>query len=264
MSKILIVDDSVSVRKALERILNSQDLDVRSADSAEQALQFLTTEKPELIIADVVMPGMDGFELTQVLKADDNFSHIPVILISGIVNTSVQEQAKDVGAIEVIKKPFNPKDLIPTIQGILSTSKSDSSSTPRQEAAQVVYEDSTFSALEAQLKPFLDKEDIESTMLVNAQGDCLLSLGKEIEDPATFAGYFKFFTSAASILGEKLKASQLNGVLLEYKDKVLLMQRVDDDVSIVLALRDMTVLSVARFLMNKQLPAIEKALYTSS
>ncbi len=267
MPKILIVDDSVSVRKALERILAPQNLEVYTAESAETGLQVLNSHEPDLIIADVVMPGMDGFELTQVLRADPKHKKIPIILISGIVNHSVQEQAKEVGAIEVIKKPFNPTDLLPKIQRILNQSQAAKHRHSLEQAAPLqftAHEDKTFKALELQVKPFLDKEDIESVMLVTAQGDCLLNLGKEIDDPATFAGYFKFFTSAASVLGDKLDASNLNSVLLEYHDKVLLMQRVNHDVSIVLSLRDMTVLSVARFLMNKQLAAIEKALYASS
>lgn len=267
MPKILIVDDSVSVRKALERILAPQNLEVHTAESAEAALQVLQGHEPDLIIADVVMPGMDGFELSQVLKADPQHKQIPIILISGIVNHSVQEQAKQVGAIEVIKKPFNPADLLPKIQKILNQSRAAKSLQSQEQVRPLqfsAHEDKTFNALEAQIKPFLDKEDIESVMLVTAQGDCLFNLGKEIDDPATFAGYFKFFTSAASVLGDKLGARNLNSVLLEYHDKVLLMQRVNHEISIVLSLRDMTVLSVARFLMNKQLPAIEKALYTST
>jgi len=262
MSKILIVDDSVSVRKALERIL--KDFDVSSAESAEQALQILNSEQPALIIADVVMPGMDGFELTQVLKADDSHKHLPVILISGIVNDSVQEQAAQVGALEVVKKPFNPTDLLPTINKALQNSitAQDTADTTNLSITEGLT-DSSFSAIEVPLKPFLAKEDIESALLVTIQGDCLLNLGKDIDDPATFAGYFKFFASAARILGDKLEADDLNGVLLEYKNKVLLMQRVNEEVSVVLVLRDMTVLSVARFLLNKQLPAIETALYAA-
>ncbi len=263
MHKILIVDDSVSVRKALERIL--KDFDVSSADSAEQALQMLNAETPELVIADVVMPGMDGFELSQVLKADDSYKHLPIILISGIVNDSVQEQAKQVGALDVVKKPFNPKDLIPIITGALQNAEGQTSNdeaTPLLIAEEL--EDTSFSAIAAPLKPFLAKEDIESALLVTAQGDCLLNLGKEIDDPATFAGYFKFFASSARILGDKLAADDLNSVLLEYLNKVLLMQRVNDEVSVVLVLRDMTVLSMARFLLNKQLPEINKALYAEA
>lgn len=266
MPKILIVDDSVSVRKALERILTSQKLEVVSAESAEAALQVLSQEQVELIIADVVMPGMDGFELTQVLKADKRFKHIAVILISGIVNANVQEQASQIGAIDVIKKPFNPTDLLPKIQQALNQSqaaKAVTSDTALEAVSLPISENTSFEALALQVKPFLDKEDIESVMLVTAQGDCLLNLGRVIDDPASFAGYFKFFTSAASVLGEKLQAKHLQSVLLEYQDKVLLMQRIDHDISIVLSLKDMTVLSIARFMINKQLSAIRQTLYTT-
>jgi CheY-like chemotaxis protein len=115
LSKVLIVDDSVSVRKALERLLAPRDFDVTSASSAEHALELIATTVPDLIIADVVMPGMTGFELCQRLKAMPSYKQIPVILISGIVDSAVQSQARDSGAESVVSKPFTPEDLFPQI-----------------------------------------------------------------------------------------------------------------------------------------------------
>ena len=116
--KILIVDDSISVRKALEKILISQNFDVIAAEHAEKALEMMGAQ-PELVIADVVMPGMTGFELCQTLKQDSTYQHIPVMLISGIVNANVENQARQVGAVSVIKKPFTPDELIPKIKNII-------------------------------------------------------------------------------------------------------------------------------------------------
>ena len=68
MPQILIVDDSVSVRKALERILKTRKMEVEAAKSAEDALETLQTLSPDLIIADVIMPGLSGFELCKSIK----------------------------------------------------------------------------------------------------------------------------------------------------------------------------------------------------
>ena len=266
MPTILIVDDSVSVRKALERILQNQDdLSVNPADSAEAALEILTDQDaPDLIIADVVMPGMDGFELCQVLKSDEHYSDIPVILISGIVNSSVTEQAHQVGALDVIKKPFNPTDLIPIIRDALSTHAPATTSEVSVSVAHVSGQSldiaSTDSDLGKAFTPFLEKPDIESVMLVSRAGECELSLGRELADTDALASYFKFFASAAGVMGDKLEAAPLNSVMLEYAGTCLLLQPVNENHTVVLALANMGVQSVARFLLKKQLPVIAEQL----
>ena len=118
--KILVVDDSVSVRKALERILSTRKWGVIATGSAEEALEKLPGSNPALVIADVVMPGMDGFALCRELKANARYQHLPVLLISGIVNADVERQAEEVGAAGIAKKPFTPADLFPKIETALA------------------------------------------------------------------------------------------------------------------------------------------------
>jgi PleD family two-component response regulator len=120
--KILIVDDSVSVRKALERLLSPRQYSVLSASSAEHAMELIADEVPNLIIADVVMPNMNGFELTARLKSLDRFRNVPILLISGIVDAAVTAQAKEAGAEGVVSKPFTPEDLFPRIDAALAKS----------------------------------------------------------------------------------------------------------------------------------------------
>jgi CheY-like chemotaxis protein/predicted regulator of Ras-like GTPase activity (Roadblock/LC7/MglB family) len=123
MTRVLVVDDSVSVRKALERVLAPRQLEVVSASSAEQALEKVTLQRPDLVITDVVMPGMSGFEFCQMLKNTEPFTEIPVILISGIVDDHVLAQSRAVGAASVVTKPFTPEDLFPKIDSALASIK---------------------------------------------------------------------------------------------------------------------------------------------
>jgi CheY-like chemotaxis protein len=123
MTRVLVVDDSVSVRKALERVLAPRQLEVMSASSAEQALEKVTLQRPDLVITDVVMPGMSGFEFCQMLKNTEPFTEIPVILISGIVDDHVLAQSRAVGAASVVTKPFTPEDLFPKIDSALASIK---------------------------------------------------------------------------------------------------------------------------------------------
>lgn len=251
MPTVLVVDDSISVRKALERILLAQGFTVSAAESAERALELLSEALPELIIADVVMPGMDGFELCQTVKADARLRHLPVILISGIVNSAVREQAAQVGAASVIKKPFNPDDLLPAVEAALGASA------PPAEAA--TPELDGIAALRQALAPFIDKADIESVLMVSAQGDCLLQLGQVLDEAGTVASYFKFFASAAGVLAAKLDAGGLGAILLEYDRKTVMLKALKG-AYLMLVLKDASVVSLARFLLRKQLPEIEAAL----
>lgn len=110
---ILVVDDSVSVRKALERILAPQGYVVRMADSAENALLNLEP-LPDMILADILMPGMSGLELARTLG--DRHVNVPVMLMSGIVDDVTQRDASSAGACGVLRKPFTPTELLPAIE----------------------------------------------------------------------------------------------------------------------------------------------------
>lgn len=119
MARILVVDDSLSVRKALEKILNAH-AEVQVAVSGEDALAQLSGDLPlpDLIISDVLMPGMSGPELARSLRALSHAAHIPVVLISGILDDDVQRQAQEVGAA-VVRKPFGAGDLLPVVRHAL-------------------------------------------------------------------------------------------------------------------------------------------------
>ncbi|GGJ69794.1 response regulator [Deinococcus aquiradiocola] len=121
MTRILVVDDSLSIRKALEKIL-SQTAVVHVANSAEDALAQLHAglEPPDLIVSDVLMPGMSGFELAHELRLLPATLRTPVLLMSGIIDDDVHHQAQEVHARGVIRKPFTAEELMPVIHAALS------------------------------------------------------------------------------------------------------------------------------------------------
>ena len=118
MPKVLIVDDSLSVRRALERVLSAKDFEVVSARSGEEALERFAAVVPDLTIADVIMPGIGGFELCRKLRERD--PQTPVILISGVGDAQIEQQARAVGAAAVIPKPFSPEDLSAALNAALN------------------------------------------------------------------------------------------------------------------------------------------------
>jgi CheY-like chemotaxis protein/predicted regulator of Ras-like GTPase activity (Roadblock/LC7/MglB family) len=125
MTRILVVDDSLSVRKALEKILATH-AEVSVASSAEDALTKLRSAQhlPHLLITDVLMPGMNGFDLTREIKKLPELAGIPVVLISGIIDDEVHRQMREVGADAVVRKPFTAEELLPVIQKALGQATS--------------------------------------------------------------------------------------------------------------------------------------------
>jgi len=119
MSKILIVDDSPTEIHVLSTILESNGYQVVTAESGESGVSVAKEELPDLVLMDVVMPGLNGFQATRQLKKDPATSHIPVV----IVTTKDQETDKiwgmRQGAKDYLTKPVEEGNLINTIQAIL-------------------------------------------------------------------------------------------------------------------------------------------------
>ena len=266
MSKVLIVDDSVSVRKALERLLAPRNFDVTSASSAEHALELIATTVPDLIIADVVMPGMTGFELCQRLKAMPSYKQIPVILISGIVDSAVQSQAKDSGAETVVSKPFTPEDLFPQIDKALAkVTALPTNFSPIVVEPTLLESDRTVIhkiQFDTYLTPLLEKAEIESAMIVttSTEAQVLAQSGQAILNAELIAVYVRTFVSISGGLGRNLEFPELHGFALEFNGKSVFVQRINDTTALVLLIGGANIPSTVRYLVQRQMPGLQQAL----
>ena len=262
MPQILIVDDSVSVRKALERILKTRKMEVVAAKSAEDALETLQNLSPDLIIADVIMPGQSGFELCEGIKTGGAHAHTPVMLISGVVDGEVERKAQEAGAVGVVKKPFTPDDIFPKIEAALGAAQAGASAPVRENAPAPTpqVQAQPQGSLETHLQPFMDKQEVLAAMLVTRQGESLVQLGDSSVPPDVLGSYCAFMLSGAHALGSHVGASSLEGFFLEYDKQALYLSRVNPDTSLVLRLKDAGALNIARYLLRKQLPEISGAL----
>jgi diguanylate cyclase (GGDEF)-like protein len=106
--KLLLVDDQPVNIQALYQVFAS-DHQVLAATDGHKALDIAHKQQPDLVLLDVVMPGMDGFEVCRRLKLDPSTSDIPVIFLTASSDTESEEQGLDAGAVDFIAKPFNPK-----------------------------------------------------------------------------------------------------------------------------------------------------------
>jgi CheY-like chemotaxis protein len=114
--KILLADDSSTVRAVVQLALPSESFDVLCVADGEQAIQALQELRPDLVIADVVMPKKDGYELCAFIRATPELIEIPVLLLSGAFETFDAGRAAQAGADAHLVKPFEPGALIDKIR----------------------------------------------------------------------------------------------------------------------------------------------------
>src|SRR6184192_1301024 len=113
---ILMVDDDPHVLRSLRAALESHGYRVRSAASGAAALDACASERPDVVLLDLALPGMDGVELCRRLR---NWSRVPILVVSARVHESQKVQALDAGADDYITKPFSTEELLARIRAAL-------------------------------------------------------------------------------------------------------------------------------------------------
>ena len=120
--RVLLVDDSRVVHKIVEKILQRERIEVVSASDGLEALVILVDTQPDLILLDILLPRMDGYQVCQVVRHHPDFRDLPILLLSGKGSMVDRMRGKLAGATEYISKPFDPAALLQTVQRYLSTS----------------------------------------------------------------------------------------------------------------------------------------------
>ena len=116
---VLVVDDSLTVRKITSRLLTREGFDVLTAKDGVDALQVLTEQTPDVILLDIEMPRMDGFEFTKTIKRDPKHSHVPIIMITSRTAEKHRNLAKELGVDLYLGKPFQEEDLLKSLREML-------------------------------------------------------------------------------------------------------------------------------------------------
>lgn len=112
MYKILLVEDEIVLRETLGEILEFHDFEVRVAESGANALEMLSIWIPDLIVSDVMMPVMTGFELILKVRKIPGLVNIPVVFLSALAGDDERRKGLDLGAFDFITKPFRSADLV--------------------------------------------------------------------------------------------------------------------------------------------------------
>jgi CheY-like chemotaxis protein len=117
---VYFIDDSATMREVIKIAFRRENIGVIACQSATTALEQIEQVRPDVVITDIVMPDKDGFEVCQFIKQHPRLNKVPVVLLSGVVNREVADKAFAVKADELIRKPFQPQDLIARVKKFLA------------------------------------------------------------------------------------------------------------------------------------------------
>jgi DNA-binding response OmpR family regulator len=117
---VYFIDDSATMREVIKIAFRRESINVITCHDAVSALAQFSENAPDAVITDVIMPGKDGYEVCQFIKGHANLAKTPVILMSGVVDRTVAEKAIAARADELIRKPFQPQELIARVKNLLN------------------------------------------------------------------------------------------------------------------------------------------------
>ena len=117
---VMVVDDSVTVRKVTSRLLERQGMDVLVAKDGVEAVALLQERKPDIMLLDIEMPRMDGFEVARQVRHDDRLGGLPIVMISSRTGDKHKEHAGTLGVNKFLGKPFQESELLATIDELVT------------------------------------------------------------------------------------------------------------------------------------------------
>ena len=119
MSKILIVDDDMETTKLLENLLKMNGHEPKSVNNSVNAIEIASSILPDLVLMDIMMPGINGIQLCKMFQSTQNLKHIPIIIVSALSDVGSKKDAFNAGAKDFITKPFLPKELAQKINALM-------------------------------------------------------------------------------------------------------------------------------------------------
>ena len=120
MSKrILVVEDQEDNRQIVRDLLTANDYELTEAENGQEALAAVAKDRPDLILMDIQLPVMDGYETTRRIKADPSLRSIPVIAVTSYALSGAEEKARAAGCNDFVPKPYSPRQLLAKIRQYL-------------------------------------------------------------------------------------------------------------------------------------------------
>jgi twitching motility two-component system response regulator PilH len=129
---VYFIDDSATMREVIKIAFRRENINVITCADAASAMAQFEQNRPDVVITDVIMPNQDGYTVCSQIKQHPEFGGIPVVLMSGVVNKSVADKAVAVKADELIRKPFQPQELIGRVRSLLAPKESAATQATRE------------------------------------------------------------------------------------------------------------------------------------
>jgi len=123
--RVLIVDDERKNRQLIEVMLGDEHYDIATASSGEEALALILACQPHIVLLDVMMPGMDGYQVASRIKSDSATARIPIIMLSALTDRNSMNHGRGAGAEAFLPKPVNRAELRQQVQKLLGEAKRD-------------------------------------------------------------------------------------------------------------------------------------------
>jgi len=187
--KLLLADDSVTIQKVVGISFANEDIEILTVDNGDEALASAREFRPDVILADVVMPGKNGYEVCEALKADPALAHVPVLLLTGTFEAFDEERAEQAQANGHITKPFEAQALVDRVNELLARAPQPAAapapSPPLPAAAETVVTSATPQPPAAESASDDDGFDFFDDVLETDSGDA--DLPTEAREPATTA-----------------------------------------------------------------------------
>lgn len=121
-TQLLIADDENFIRQAYKDGFERAGFQVIAAEDGAEVLELLKTQKPQVILLDLIMPKMNGFEVLKAVKADPSLTHIPVLVLSNLSQATDEAEVRSLGATDfIIKSDYSLKQLIEKVQQVVGT-----------------------------------------------------------------------------------------------------------------------------------------------
>jgi DNA-binding response OmpR family regulator len=133
MARVLVIDDEAPIRLLCRVNLEAEKFDVLEAEDGASGLETARSEHPDLILLDVMMPGMDGWEVLERLLDDPATGKIPIVFLTARAELRDRARGLELGGVDYVTKPFNPVELAPLIRGVLERVERGEGEALRQE-----------------------------------------------------------------------------------------------------------------------------------
>ena len=119
VTTVLVIDDEAPIRLLCRVNLEAEGMTVLEAANGPNGLEQATSERPDVILLDVMMPGLDGWQVAERLLEDDATAEIPIVFLTARAEFRDRARGLDIGGIDYVTKPFNPLDLAPLVRDLL-------------------------------------------------------------------------------------------------------------------------------------------------